>query len=228
MVAFSLQGRQTFHRFDKFNSKYNPVGASELRDLYLKTENYLGGEYFARMVKVSEPSASPTHPQTPDSICFQRMGGHAWPPCLLPIPKSLSIQHPSLERLRCSGAQCSGLGRQLPTMCRLVLCVPPVPTANEEGEGIHLGSTHSDQACCPVSLQPELGWEQLSSMRSHVCCLAGYACDGAEPRPISKKEPLLRQSECFLCSKALQIRSPQPWIRWRRLLQGPAAGVLLA
>lgn len=52
------QGRQTFHRFDKFNSKYNPVGASELRDLYLKTENYLGGEYFARMVKVSEPSAS--------------------------------------------------------------------------------------------------------------------------------------------------------------------------
>ncbi|KAM3853421.1 AMP deaminase 3 isoform 1-T1 [Vipera latastei] len=43
--------RQTFHRFDKFNSKYNPVGASELRDLYLKTENYLGGEYFARMVK---------------------------------------------------------------------------------------------------------------------------------------------------------------------------------
>ncbi|XP_034625922.1 AMP deaminase 3 isoform X4 [Trachemys scripta elegans] len=46
-------GRQTFHRFDKFNSKYNPVGASELRDLYLKTENYLGGEYFARMVKVT-------------------------------------------------------------------------------------------------------------------------------------------------------------------------------
>ncbi|XP_007647079.1 AMP deaminase 3 isoform X3 [Cricetulus griseus] len=44
-------GRQTFHRFDKFNSKYNPVGASELRDLYLKTENFLGGEYFARMVK---------------------------------------------------------------------------------------------------------------------------------------------------------------------------------
>ncbi|KAB0401247.1 hypothetical protein E2I00_008247, partial [Balaenoptera physalus] len=44
-------GRQTFHRFDNFNSKYNPVGASELRDLYLKTENYLGGEYFARMVK---------------------------------------------------------------------------------------------------------------------------------------------------------------------------------
>lgn len=49
---FLSQDRQTFHRFDKFNSKYNPVGASELRDLYLKTENYIGGEYFARMVKV--------------------------------------------------------------------------------------------------------------------------------------------------------------------------------
>ncbi|KAE8606148.1 hypothetical protein XENTR_v10010613 [Xenopus tropicalis] len=44
-------GRQTFHRFDKFNAKYNPVGASELRDLYLKTENYIGGEYFARIIK---------------------------------------------------------------------------------------------------------------------------------------------------------------------------------
>uniref|UniRef100_A0A8C5WI11 AMP deaminase n=2 Tax=Leptobrachium leishanense TaxID=445787 RepID=A0A8C5WI11_9ANUR len=44
-------GRQTFHRFDKFNAKYNPVGASELRDLYLKTENYIDGEYFARIVK---------------------------------------------------------------------------------------------------------------------------------------------------------------------------------
>ncbi|GCB80768.1 hypothetical protein scyTo_0023237, partial [Scyliorhinus torazame] len=44
-------GRQTFHRFDKFNAKYNPVGASELRDLYLKTDNYMQGEYFARIIK---------------------------------------------------------------------------------------------------------------------------------------------------------------------------------
>lgn len=47
------QGRQTFHRFDKFNSKYNPVGASELREIYLKTDNYIKGEYFARIIKVS-------------------------------------------------------------------------------------------------------------------------------------------------------------------------------
>lgn len=68
-MVSSSQGRQTFHRFDKFNSKYNPVGASELRDLYLKTENYLGGEYFARMVKVSEPSTS-------SDTCLQKAGAH--------------------------------------------------------------------------------------------------------------------------------------------------------
>ncbi|KAM8976570.1 AMP deaminase 1 isoform 2-T2 [Pelodytes ibericus] len=44
-------GRQTFQRFDKFNAKYNPVGASELRDLYMKTENVIEGEYFATIIK---------------------------------------------------------------------------------------------------------------------------------------------------------------------------------
>ncbi|XP_046906818.1 AMP deaminase 3b isoform X1 [Hypomesus transpacificus] len=44
-------GRQTFHRFDKFNSKYNPVGASELREIYIKSDNYIQGEYFARLIK---------------------------------------------------------------------------------------------------------------------------------------------------------------------------------
>ncbi|XP_029702115.1 AMP deaminase 3 isoform X2 [Takifugu rubripes] len=44
-------GRHTFHRFDKFNSKYNPVGASELREIFLKTDNLIGGDYFARIIK---------------------------------------------------------------------------------------------------------------------------------------------------------------------------------
>lgn len=34
--------------YDKFNSKYNPVGASRLREVFLKTNNYVGGWYFAR------------------------------------------------------------------------------------------------------------------------------------------------------------------------------------
>uniref|UniRef100_A0A671XG03 AMP deaminase n=1 Tax=Sparus aurata TaxID=8175 RepID=A0A671XG03_SPAAU len=44
-------GRHTFHRFDKFNSKYNPVGASELREIFLKTDNFINGDYFARIIK---------------------------------------------------------------------------------------------------------------------------------------------------------------------------------
>lgn len=53
LFVVPLKGRQTFQRFDKFNAKYNPVGASELRDLYLKTENHISGEYFATIIKVS-------------------------------------------------------------------------------------------------------------------------------------------------------------------------------
>lgn len=50
--CWTWQGRHTFHRFDKFNSKYNPVGASELREIFLKTDNLIGGDYFARIIKV--------------------------------------------------------------------------------------------------------------------------------------------------------------------------------
>ncbi|KAK0181834.1 hypothetical protein PV327_000023 [Microctonus hyperodae] len=43
--------RNTFHRFDKFNAKYNPIGESRLREVFLKTDNYLDGSYFARIIK---------------------------------------------------------------------------------------------------------------------------------------------------------------------------------
>lgn len=46
------QDRNTFHRFDKFNAKYNPIGESRLREVFLKTDNYLNGKYFARIIKV--------------------------------------------------------------------------------------------------------------------------------------------------------------------------------
>lgn len=45
--------RNTFHRFDKFNAKYNPIGESRLREVFLKTDNYLNGKYFAEIIKVS-------------------------------------------------------------------------------------------------------------------------------------------------------------------------------
>ncbi|KAI5634587.1 adenosine/AMP deaminase domain-containing protein [Phthorimaea operculella] len=43
--------RNTFQRFDKFNSKYNPVGESRLREVFLKTDNYMNGKYFALIIK---------------------------------------------------------------------------------------------------------------------------------------------------------------------------------
>ncbi|KAK9880599.1 hypothetical protein WA026_011838 [Henosepilachna vigintioctopunctata] len=43
--------RNTFHRFDKFNAKYNPIGESRLREVFLKTDNHIGGKYFARIIK---------------------------------------------------------------------------------------------------------------------------------------------------------------------------------
>src|SRR4051812_42625455 len=32
-------------RFDKFNLKYNPIGESRLREIFLKTDNLIGGRY---------------------------------------------------------------------------------------------------------------------------------------------------------------------------------------
>ncbi|XP_057652881.1 AMP deaminase 2 isoform X3 [Diorhabda carinulata] len=43
--------RNTFHRFDKFNAKYNPIGESRLREVFLKTDNYAKGKYFANIIK---------------------------------------------------------------------------------------------------------------------------------------------------------------------------------
>jgi len=43
--------RDTRHRFDRFNLKYNPVGASELRTLFLKHDNYIGGEFLAQVTQ---------------------------------------------------------------------------------------------------------------------------------------------------------------------------------
>ncbi|XP_053508743.1 AMP deaminase 2 isoform X5 [Ictalurus furcatus] len=43
--------RNTFHRFDKFNAKYNPIGESILREIFIKTDNHIQGKYFAHIIK---------------------------------------------------------------------------------------------------------------------------------------------------------------------------------
>ncbi|CAD2099231.1 AMP deaminase, putative [Plasmodium vinckei] len=40
-----------FHRFDLFNEKYNPFGQRLLRDIFLKTDNYIEGKYLAEITK---------------------------------------------------------------------------------------------------------------------------------------------------------------------------------
>ncbi|KIM71476.1 hypothetical protein PILCRDRAFT_830308 [Piloderma croceum F 1598] len=43
--------QDSFHRFDKFNLKYNPIGESRLREIFLKTDNYIKGLYLAELTK---------------------------------------------------------------------------------------------------------------------------------------------------------------------------------
>ncbi|KAK3106992.1 hypothetical protein FSP39_004575, partial [Pinctada imbricata] len=45
------EDRNTFHRFDKFNAKYNPIGESRLREIFIKTDNHINGRYFAHVIK---------------------------------------------------------------------------------------------------------------------------------------------------------------------------------
>ncbi|KAF1986224.1 AMP deaminase [Aulographum hederae CBS 113979] len=50
----------SFHRFDKFNLKYNPIGESRLRTIFLKTDNFIHGRYLAEITKevISDLEAS--------------------------------------------------------------------------------------------------------------------------------------------------------------------------
>lgn len=43
--------QDAFHRFDKFNLKYNPIGESRLREIFLKTDNYIKGRYLAEITR---------------------------------------------------------------------------------------------------------------------------------------------------------------------------------
>ncbi len=49
--TLDMQANNTFQRFDRFNLKYNPAGQSRLREIFLKTDNYMGGKYLAEITK---------------------------------------------------------------------------------------------------------------------------------------------------------------------------------
>jgi len=44
-------GHETYQRFDRFNKKYNPFSQSDLREIFLKTDNYIGGRYLAEITQ---------------------------------------------------------------------------------------------------------------------------------------------------------------------------------
>lgn len=41
--------KSCLHRFDRFNNKYSPMGQNELRTIFLKTDNAMGGRYLAEL-----------------------------------------------------------------------------------------------------------------------------------------------------------------------------------
>ncbi|KAB5595901.1 AMP deaminase [Ceratobasidium theobromae] len=43
--------QEAFHRFDKFNLKYNPIGEARLREIFMKTDNHIKGRYLAELTK---------------------------------------------------------------------------------------------------------------------------------------------------------------------------------
>ncbi len=43
--TLDMHASNTFHRFDRFNLKYNPAGQSRLREIFLKTDNLIAGRF---------------------------------------------------------------------------------------------------------------------------------------------------------------------------------------
>ena len=49
--TLDMHANDTFHRFDRFNLKYNPAGQSRLREIFLKTDNLIQGRYLAEITQ---------------------------------------------------------------------------------------------------------------------------------------------------------------------------------
>jgi AMP deaminase len=49
--SLDTRADNTFQRFDHFNAKYNPFGKSELREVFLKSNNFMGGKYYAELTQ---------------------------------------------------------------------------------------------------------------------------------------------------------------------------------
>jgi AMP deaminase len=52
--TLDMHATNTFHRFDRFNLKYNPCGQSRLREIFLKTDNMMAGRFLAEITNEVE------------------------------------------------------------------------------------------------------------------------------------------------------------------------------
>lgn len=52
--TLDMHANNTFHRFDRFNLKYNPAGQSRLREIFLKTDNLIAGQYLAQVHRLDK------------------------------------------------------------------------------------------------------------------------------------------------------------------------------
>lgn len=43
--------KRMYKRFDRFNNKYNPLGQPLLREVFIKSDNYIKGRYLAELTK---------------------------------------------------------------------------------------------------------------------------------------------------------------------------------
>ncbi|KAI3404707.2 AMD1 [Candida oxycetoniae] len=69
----------TFHRFDKFNLKYNPIGESRLREIFLKTDNFIKGKYLAELTgQVMEDLESSKYQMSELRISIYGRSIHEW------------------------------------------------------------------------------------------------------------------------------------------------------
>ena len=49
--TLDMHASNTFHRFDRFNLKYNPISESRLREIFLKSDNTISGRYLAEITR---------------------------------------------------------------------------------------------------------------------------------------------------------------------------------
>jgi len=69
----------TFHRFDRFTARYNPLEMSKLRSIFLTTDNYMNGRFLAEITEeVFEDFDSSKYQNAEFSLSIRGMSNNEW------------------------------------------------------------------------------------------------------------------------------------------------------